>query len=274
MGDDWVAYHAGEENKPYDCGTCHTTGYSPIGHQDDLPGMIGTFTEGGIQCEECHGAGSLHANNPLTVDMRLDRDSAACGDCHVRGGFEEVNASGGFIQHHEQYEELFQGKHVTIDCVVCHDPHAGVIQLRQAGEQTTRTTCENCHFKETQPTKNEKHGRVECIECHMPKVSKSALGDPETFTGDLRTHLMAIDPQQVGQFNEDGTVALSQLSFDFACRSCHSPNGTAIDKTDEELIDMATDYHAPLVEEEPTPEPGAEGEGEAGEGESSEGDGG
>ena len=36
MGDDWVAYHAGEENLPYDCGACHTTGYSPIGHQDDL----------------------------------------------------------------------------------------------------------------------------------------------------------------------------------------------------------------------------------------------
>ena len=254
MGDDWVAYHAGEE-KPYDCGTCHTTGYSPLGHQDDLPGMIGTFAQGGIHCEECHGAGSLHANNPLTIDMRLDRDSEACGDCHVRGDSEEVNASDGFIQHHEQYEELFQGKHITLDCVVCHDPHTGVVQLREAGEQTTRTTCENCHFKEAQPNSNEKHGRVDCIDCHMPKVSKSALGDPETFSGDLRTHLMAIDPQQIGQFNEDGTVALSQLSLDFACRSCHSPNGTAVDKTDEELIDMATDYHAPPVVEEPEPEP-------------------
>ena len=189
----------------------------------------------------------------------------------MRGGSEEVNAADGFIQHHEQYEELFQGKHITLDCVVCHDPHTGVIQLRQAEEQTTRTTCENCHFKESQPTRNEKHGRVECIECHMPKVSKSALGDPAIFTGDLRTHLMAIDPNQIGQFNEDGTVALSQLSLDFACRSCHSPNGTAIDKTDEELIDMATDYHAPLVVETPEPEVPVEG---ATEGESSEGDGG
>ena len=43
MGDNWVAYHAGEENKPYDCGSCHTTAYSPQGNQDGLPGMIGTF---------------------------------------------------------------------------------------------------------------------------------------------------------------------------------------------------------------------------------------
>ncbi|NCF69118.1 MAG: hypothetical protein GWP61_24430 [Chloroflexi bacterium] len=254
MGDNWVAYHAGEENKPYDCGSCHTTAYSPQGNQDGLPGMIGTFAQGGIHCEECHGAGSLHVNNPMTVDMKIDRDSEACGACHVRGGSEEVDASGGFIKHHEQYEELFQGKHIAIDCVVCHDPHAGVIQLRQSGEQTTRTSCENCHFKQSQLTKNEKHGRVDCIDCHMPRVTKSALGDPEIFSGDLRTHLMAIDPQQIGQFNEEGTVALSQLSLDFACRSCHSPNGTALDKSDEELIDMATDYHSLPVVEEPVEE--------------------
>jgi hypothetical protein len=88
----------------------------------------------------------------------------------------------------------------------------------------------------------------------MPRVTKSALGDPEIFSGDLRTHLMAIDPQQIGQFNEEGTVALSQLSLDFACRSCHSPNGTALDKSDEELIDMATDYHSLPVVEEPVEE--------------------
>jgi len=46
--------------------------------------------------------------------------------------------------HHEQYEELFQSKHIVLDCVVCHDPHAGVVQIRKADAQTTRTRCENC----------------------------------------------------------------------------------------------------------------------------------
>ena len=36
---EWVAYHPGEE-KPYDCGVCHTTGYRPQGHQDGLEGII------------------------------------------------------------------------------------------------------------------------------------------------------------------------------------------------------------------------------------------
>ncbi len=246
LGGDWVPYNAGKE-KSYDCGSCHTTGYSPIGNQDGLPGLIGTWSEPGIKCEECHGAGSQHAANPMTVPLRIDRDGAACGDCHRRGSVEAVNASGGFIQHHEQYEELFQSKHVVVDCVICHDPHSGVVQLRQTGQQTTRTTCENCHFAQAQVQNNDRHARlnVDCIDCHMPRISKSAVGDVERFTGDIRTHMMGIDPRQVGQFSEDGSTALSQISLDFACRSCHVDGGIANSRTDEELVAGAVGYHTP-----------------------------
>lgn len=245
LGDNWVGYHAGEENLPYNCGTCHTTGYSPIGNQDGLPGLVGTWAAGGIQCEECHGAGSQHAENPIVVRPIVDRDAESCGNCHVRGGSEEVNASGGFIQHHEQYEELFQSKHIALDCVVCHDPHAGVIQLRRDEVQTTRTTCENCHLADASYEAGHQTVRVDCIECHMPRVTKSALGDPAQFTGDIRTHLMLINPNQIGQFSEDGTTALSELGLDFACRGCHNPGGSAFEKTDEELTLMAVGYHTP-----------------------------
>lgn len=252
MGDNWVAYHAGEE-KPYTCGSCHTTGFSPEGNQDGMPGLVGTWAEGGVQCEECHGPGSAHIRHPLSYGMDIDRDSSACGDCHFRGVVEEVDASGGFIRHHEQYEELFQSKHITIDCVVCHDPHTGVIQLRETdAPQTTRTECGDCHFKEEQNFNLRFHS-IECIECHMPRVTKSALGDPEIFTGDIRTHLMAIDPNQIGQFTEDGSQALSQLGLNFACRHCHSDEGMASPKTDEVLKDAANGIHSPPVEEPEAP---------------------
>ena len=246
MGDNWVAYHADEE-KPYNCGVCHTTGYDPEGHQEDRPGFIGTWEEAGIQCEECHGPGSAHAEYPKSFEMKIDRDSESCGACHRRGDIEQVDASGGFIKHHEQYEELFQGKHVTIDCVVCHDPHDGVIQLRRENLPTTRTSCENCHFEQERVQNNETHAEVnvECIDCHMPKMVKSALGDPERFTGDIRTHLMAIDPFQVEQFTEDGSQSLSQISLNFACRGCHNEQGDATVKTDEELLSVAYQYHTP-----------------------------
>jgi hypothetical protein len=258
LGDNWVAYHPGEDELPYDCGSCHTTGYLPEGNQDGRPGLIGTWAFDGIQCEACHGPGSLHAGNPLAFRPIVDRDGQACGECHSRGTVEEVNASNGFIQHHEQYEELFQGKHVALDCVVCHDPHTGVVQLRQTDQQTTRTSCENCHFSEAQNFKLEPHPR-ECVSCHMPRLTKNAVGDPERFTGDIRTHLMAIDPFQVGQFTEDGTVALSQLSLDYACRHCHVPagDGFASPKTDEELIEAAVNFHLPPT---PTPAPPAPAE--------------
>jgi len=248
MGDNWVGYHAGEVEKPYDCGTCHTTGYSPEGNQDGLPGMVGTFSEGGVWCEECHGPGSAHVEYPMSFAMDIDRDGAACGDCHFRGAQEEVDASGGFIKHHEQYEELFQSKHITIDCVTCHDPHEGVIQLRKADVQTTRTQCENCHSDEAANFKLEFHTN-ECIECHMPRVTKSALGNPDIFTGDIRTHLMKINPNQIEQFNEDGSRSLSDLGLNFACRHCHVDGGVASPKTDEELIGAANGMHDELPAE-------------------------
>jgi len=240
----WAKYHAGEENLQYTCGPCHTTGYDPKG-ENELPGIVGTWAEPGIKCERCHGPGSLHVANPPGVRMVVERDSELCGECHARGTPEAVNASGGFIQHHEQYEELFPSKHAIIRCVQCHDPHVGVVQLRQADESTVRTSCENCHFDKAKYQDSEAHPAllVTCIDCHMPRVTKSAWGDAEKFTGDIRTHMMAIDPDQVGQFTEDGSRALSQVSLDFACRNCHVEGGKALPKSDEVLIEKATGYH-------------------------------
>ena len=239
--DQWVTYHAGEENLPYDCGACHTTGYIPRGNQDELPGLVGTWAESGVQCEECHGPGSQHVKNPQGVQMQIDRDAEQCGQCHLRGDPENVDVSGGFIRHHEQYEELFQSKHIALDCVLCHDPHTGVIQLRQTGEQTTRTQCENCHFEQA---KNFNHLPIAtCIDCHMPYMVKSAVADPERYTGDIRTHLMAIDSDQIEQFDEEGNPVSFQIGLNFACRHCHTEGGMGLPKTDEELTALATRMH-------------------------------
>jgi len=239
----WVKYHSGDENVPYDCGACHTTGYDPSGSFEDMPGIVGSWAEPGVQCEECHGPGSQHAANPRGVALDIERDSALCGECHLRGGSEQVNAKGGFIEHHEQYEEIFQSKHVTINCVVCHDPHTGVIALRKANAEdasvaVTRTSCENCHFEQAANRKSMES--LACVECHMPRVTKSAVGNAETFTGDIRTHLMAINPNQFGQFSEDGSTSLSELGLDFACKSCHN-GGFAFD--DAVLQAEANGYH-------------------------------
>ena len=247
----WVTYKSGTEKLPYDCGACHTTGYSPNGNQDGLPGLVGTWAQEGIRCEACHGPGGLHITNPSGFAMQIERDSELCGECHRRDNVEQVNAKDGFIEHHEQYEELYQGKHIVLKCVDCHDPHTGVVQLRQAEEATTRTACENCHYQQATYQNNEMHQQMgfPCIECHMPRIVKTAWGDAEKYTGDFRTHMMAINPIQIDQFEvitdtlgTSSQIALSEIGLDYACRHCHGA-GLGSPKTDEELINAAVGYH-------------------------------
>jgi hypothetical protein len=106
--------------------------------------------------------------------------------------------------------------------------------------------CGPCHFEKAEEQKSQIMSQfLDCIDCHMPRLVKSAVGDAAAFTGDIRTHMWAIDPNAVSQFTEDGSGAISQISLDFACKWCHRDGGTASVRTDQELIDEANGYHSP-----------------------------
>ncbi len=240
----WGSYHPGEKNLKYDCGKCHTTGYQPTGNQDGLPGLIGTWAQPGVQCEACHGPASNHVANPYGVALKVDRTSELCAKCHIRSDPSVVDSSGGFIQHHEQYEELFQSKHIALSCTTCHDPHKGVFQGRNEKTATTKVECASCHFKYSRNQKSATmQSVVKCVECHMPRITKSAVGDAAKFTGDIRTHFFAIDAEATAQFSADGKAAISQNSLAFSCKVCHREGGTATVKTDDVLKATAKGYH-------------------------------
>ena len=240
MGNDWVAYHPGEK-KPYDCGSCHTTGYGPEGNQDGLSGLIGTWAEDGIQCERCHGPGGNHVNNPQLVSMKIDRDAELCGQCHQLGEINKIAAQDGFIQAEQQYGELFQSKKRVMDCIDCHDPHQSV---KYAQGPSIKTDCENCHFEQAEFQKIQfiRHAGG-CINCHMPRATKSAVADPESHTADIHTHLMAINPFATSQFDEEGNFSQPYLTLDTVCKSCHYEDGPGGLLSDEELVDVAVGYH-------------------------------
>jgi cytochrome c5 len=256
--DGWVAYHPGEE-KPYDCGSCHTTGFSPVGHQDGLEGIIGSWVFPGIQCEECHGPGSLHAADPQGVRMTVDRTSQLCGQCHIRGNPALIDASGGFVRHHEQYEELFNTKHFATSCITCHDPHASAVFADDEinPNQGIRQECDTCHWQQVFQN-NRRHLGVDCTDCHMPPMGKSAVGNLETFTGDIRSHQFSINPDpDASQFNDDGSLSSPYITLNYACKQCHNGERAA-DRDLETLSEMADGYHthpAPTPEPLPTPEP-------------------
>jgi len=198
----WVDYHK-DEVKPFDCGTCHTTGYRGDGNQDGLPGIIGQWAAPGIQCEECHGRGSQHVQSPTGFRLSIDTRSEACGRCHNRGGMnDQIPASGGFIRHHEQFNEMQATVHKVVECVTCHDPHLSVRYKDQIGVNPMKIECEDCHTGARQSILDNTlwaaKGAMACIDCHMPRASKSALS-PRQFMGDIQTHIFKIDSDSLAE---------------------------------------------------------------------------
>lgn len=218
----WSFYHKGEK-KPYSCGPCHMTAYKKEGNQAGLEGMIGTWAEDGIGCEECHGPGSAHVASPDKTNVRIDRTAEACGKCHQRGGIgPQPPASGGFIRHHEQINELKVGVHKDLTCLDCHDPHQRAILVEE-------TKCAECHDDVAESFAKTLHGKtqLECIECHMPKAGKSAITSA-SYTGDVRTHIFKINTdadadmfQVVEEKGKKSTFAKGFVTVNFTCLSCH-----------------------------------------------------
>ncbi len=221
----WSFYHKGEK-KPYKCGPCHMTAYSKKGHQDGLPGMIGTWAEDGVGCEECHGPGAKHTaqKEPTKDTIKVDKSGEMCGKCHQRGGKENPPpAKGGFIRHHEQFNEVNIGPHQGTDCIECHDAHARADNIKQG--------CTSCHdegaYKAYATTTLHGKTGIPCFACHMPKATKSAI-KVNKFTGDVRTHIIKINVDANANMFETVTKGGKKKSFaknfvtlDYTCLGCH-----------------------------------------------------
>lgn len=214
----WSDYHK-DEVKPYKCGPCHMTNYSSSGNQDFRPGAVGTWTFDSIQCEECHGAGKDHVfGGGDKTKITVDRTAAQCGKCHHRGDDDNVViAKGGFIRHHEQYNEFLKSGHSsTLTCVSCHDPH-------KTSGNSIKLSCEDCHSDVEAVYKGSKMqlAGVSCEDCHMPEMTKSAVSTRK-WVGDVKTHLFKFNLDSSAQpFNASGSAANGYVTSEFGCLVCH-----------------------------------------------------
>jgi len=247
----FVEYEAGtpEGSLPTSCATCHATAWSIDGNEDGLPGLVGTWSEPGVGCEECHGAGGNHVEHPQQVRLAIQRDAEACGSCHSQGPEARIPASDGFGHNGQQWNEMANSKHRALDCVDCHDPHASATTFDAVWNREVGiiSECASCHFREAANMNSVSMANFECTECHMPSVTRSAMGDG--LEGDVSTHLFAIntDPAAEQFFDEDGEEFMSPfLTLEYACVRCHSDDGIAFTKTDEELEGSAAGFHTPV----------------------------
>jgi len=275
----WVDYETDKMEKLYNysCFKCHTTGGETEGSWLTGVDGLGTFSEGGIGCESCHGPGSLHVDDPTkenidrvyefahhdnslggleingvvqTPDPEGDDVVFLCGTCHNRGYTNKIDSKGGFIKHHEQWDEFVITKHGeggNMTCTTCHNPHKRTIW---DGDGIS-TTCVSCHSNQEAHTAHSTGAT--CVDCHMPFAAKSGtkIGD-SGFRGDVRSHLMTIIPDTESMFTEDGSAVRDDatrpaaLSPAYACLGCHNddPNDNIPDKTLEAAAAAAANMHA------------------------------
>ncbi|RMF85308.1 MAG: hypothetical protein D6744_01620 [Planctomycetota bacterium] len=259
------------EPLPYEyetCFRCHTTGAAPQSEsnpasQDGRPGIRGTWSEPGVQCEACHGPGGNHAPNPQLREIFVDLTTATCDRCHEGGVAPDViPVEDGFIVSNTQSQQLrASGGHSAFTCTICHDPHASSTYDRDRG---IRNDCTVCHTDQNMALHGGKtlvfgdHVEpVGCESCHMPYAARSnssasadLVGDAARV-GDVRTHIFRINVTDVGAdalFTDDGAaVRLDEqgraaVPTDFVCLRCHNPGG-AFEIDPQLAFEIALDMH-------------------------------
>ncbi|MFQ5711451.1 MAG: multiheme c-type cytochrome [Candidatus Geothermarchaeales archaeon] len=243
----WVNYHSSEVKK-YDCGQCHTTGYNPEGAIPEMPGVVGSWAFEGITCERCHGAFVPDHMKPETVQTPKEvlEDAWLCGQCHIRtkrpdvlagqglttmkeleanadllGKMTDIDAKGGMIRHHEQFEEWYNSPHKAagVTCTSCHEAHS----------QEIKRECGTCHAAQAKVFEGSLMARigVECSDCHMAKAVASAEGIAKIYYGDVPSHVFEINTAPDAELvKPDGKHANPYLPLGWTCASpgCH---GTA-----------------------------------------------
>ncbi len=149
-----------DENE--NCLGCHTVG--TYGLVDGIPGTDdldnGGYDEtavarlAGVQCENCHGPGSEHANNGNFGNIHISMDAQLCGQCHTD-------------EHHPTFDEWETSGH-------------GSGAATEDGFQTFRTGCAKCHngveavtylddpLNYEEPASVTETAKIVCATCHDP----------------------------------------------------------------------------------------------------------
>ena len=229
-------YHDNETDKPYNCGNCHTTGWRHQdavlndNRQDGLQFMDGTFFEGGVHCEACHGAGSAHAkfSGIITRDAiprsladltAVDQGFGApisCGECHTRDG-------------ERDYPAYASGYDNALLAAGAPDPRpnemggriaasGGLIKHHEQYDEILGIDPDTLDSVRS-PAFMATHG--DCMTCHNPHGSSVNVNNP-LYTG-VAGHDPSNDACLTCHGDYDTTLRAGGM-LNLACADCHMPD--------------------------------------------------
>ena len=208
-----------------------------------------------VECEQCHGAGSLHLeaggyskeSKDKIVSFRdrtAEQANGACLSCHANS---------------EHVKNWFSGAHAAQDikCSDCHTIHGEKTELESIYQQNQR--CEQCHKRQEAESSLPYHhplreAKMGCVDCHDPHGGSAGNNLKSANVNQLcfRCHAEFEGPYsyQHPPVNEDclkchsahgspnqNMLAISQPALCLQCHSAHH-NGAGTP-----LVDRCTNCH-------------------------------
>ena len=137
------------------CRTCH----------DDLATMFSSrsaHSDASVWCGACH---NVHATRPGETRLLAAPANDLCASCHP-------SAAGSFAKPFGH--ELDRG---GIQCVSCHDPHAGAGEASLKIDRSGEPACLTCHAEKRGPFVFPHVSNVagDCMSCHEPHGSTNPM---------------------------------------------------------------------------------------------------
>jgi hypothetical protein len=231
-----------------ECLLCHS------GHPEPVPNRNGKygeppFYELAIGCENCHGPGSAHVNNPKTsgaivnpakLPPRLADD--VCTNCHQRGDVKVLQpgkqyqdfrpgqwllettaifkregdsgrGSSDLLEHNSamKMSRCFRGSSGKLSCLTCHDPH-----IQPAANEANayfQRKCLTCHTVQScglpVPARRQQSPQDDCISCHMPKRNVTEISHSALTNHRIPARDNEPVPESAGQTDGTGLLLLN-----------------------------------------------------------------
>lgn len=197
------------------CAGCHTTGLNP---------ERGRWEDDGVQCESCHGPGSVHVetvddvgNNPdeeglteIRASIVLSPDPQICGQCHNQGIDPEAERP--YPANYLPGAELVGSQSYTL---VAPDDSAHWWSSGHARSTNMQYNewLESGHANALVTVKTSDYADDTCLQCHSTEYTWTAALNTAIETGEHEGALFA-----------DVTVNAAQ--FGVTCASCHEVHGS------------------------------------------------